>query len=92
MAYYTFKCNVCGEFTEWHRSTKGNKQYSTCPTCDAIAKRVFKPPIVYRLDKKLKHTIEKGKEPQIRTKEQLTTTAIQKVIKRSQSARPWQVS
>ncbi|WP_077300680.1 zinc ribbon domain-containing protein [Virgibacillus pantothenticus] len=40
MAIYTFSCQLCGEFTVWHKSNKGNKQETLCPTCKTVSKRV----------------------------------------------------
>ena len=87
MPYYSFRCQDCGEFTVWHRSSKGNKLEEECPTCSNIAKRVFTPPTVYRMDGKLKQTIESGMEPKLVKKENMPV----KPKKRAAgAARPWQ--
>ncbi len=92
MAHYTFSCQDCGEFTEWHKSTKGNKKTSDCPTCYALAKRVFTPPIIYRMDSKLKNTIASGMEPVLTKKKDLPKVPIKNAIrKKSPQPRPWQV-
>lgn len=91
MANYTFHCEDCGEFTEWHRSTKGNKQFSNCPNCKARAKRVFMPPITFRMDSRLKSTIAEGMEPKLMTKDELPKVSLKNVTrKRPQKLRPWQ--
>jgi len=42
---YEFQCNTCGLF-EKLRALVGIAQPMACPTCNAIAKRVFTPPRV----------------------------------------------
>lgn len=82
MANYTFRCENCGDFTEWHKSTQGNKQQAKCPDCNGIAKRVFMPPITFRMDSRVKRTIEGGMEPKLVKKENLPKIPIKNVLKR----------
>lgn len=88
MANYTFSCKTCGHFTEWHQSTRGNKQESSCPECNAIAKRVFMPPITFRMSSALKRTIEEGMEPKLVKREDMPKTPLKKAKPRI--TRPWQ--
>lgn len=88
MATYTFNCQLCGEFSEWHQSIKGNKQITTCPTCHAASKRVFKPPIIFQMDQTVKKQIERGMKPQLVKKQHLPSTPIGSKTK---TKRPWQV-
>lgn len=91
MANYTFKCQDCGEFTEWHKNTKGNKQISECPECQSEATRVFMPPITFKMDSKLKNVIASGMEPTLTKKEDLPKIPIKHAIrKRRPQLRPWQ--
>ncbi|HLQ72997.1 MAG TPA: zinc ribbon domain-containing protein [Bacillota bacterium] len=91
MANYTFSCPNCGEFTEWHTSMQGNKQISSCPECEAEAKRVFLPPITFRMNSKLKTTIAEGMEPKLMTKDELPKVPLKKVTRRRrETPRPWQ--
>ncbi|MFB1049849.1 zinc ribbon domain-containing protein [Paraliobacillus sp. JSM ZJ581] len=87
MPNYTFNCEKCGVFTEWHTSSKGNKQYSACPSCKMKSKRVFAPPIVYKVDARVKQIESGGKTPKVMKRDQLP-----KRLKKSPvSTRPWQV-
>lgn len=91
MANYTFHCQQCGEFTEWHKNTKGNKQESQCPDCHRAAKRVFMPPITFRMDSTLKNTISKGMEPTLTKKADLPKVPIKHAIRKKRpQLRPWQ--
>lgn len=86
MASYTFFCKTCGEFTEWHTSTNGNKQEMECPDCHVIARRMYKPPITFRMDSRVKNRIMRGMEPRVVKKEDLPTNPYM----RTQTSRPWQ--
>lgn len=85
MANYTFQCKKCGEFTLWYQGMHGNKQEAACPDCNTAAKRVFKPPITFRIDSRVKHTIEQGMEPKVVKRE-----ALPKQIRKPSVSRPWQ--
>lgn len=87
VANYTFYCKTCGHFTEWHQSMKGNKQQSICPECNAVAKRVFMPPITFRMNSTLKRTIEEGMEPKLVKKEDMPKTPLKS---KPRLTRPWQ--
>lgn len=88
MGYYTFLCNSCGEFTEWHKSILGQKDYAFCPNCQHEAARVFKPPLALRMDSSLKKRIERGMEPRIVCKNKLQN---RNVKRNGIQKRPWQV-
>ena len=88
MGYYTFACNECGEFNEWHKSLLGQKSYATCPTCKQIATRIFKAPLTSKMDGRLKKRIENGMEPRVISKEAMPTNSKKTV---TTPARPWQV-
>lgn len=91
VANYTFSCQHCGEFTEWHRSTRGNKETSQCPACNETATRVFMPPITFRMNAALKHTIAKGMEPTLTNKEDLPNVPIKHAVRKKRpQLRPWQ--
>ncbi|HLR69381.1 FmdB family zinc ribbon protein [Virgibacillus alimentarius] len=86
MANYTFRCVKCGEFTLWYQGMRGNKREAYCPDCNTLSKRLFKPPITFRLDSRVKNRIESGMEPKIVKREDMP----QNRKKRPNAARPWQ--
>lgn len=43
MPLYEFRCETCGEFEAWRRLAEFD-QPMNCPSCAAIAIRVFSPP------------------------------------------------
>lgn len=88
MAYYSFNCPKCGEFTEWHTSMAGQKTYSSCPQCNKQSKRVFKPAGTFKMDQKVIKRIEKGMEPRVVNKASITG---KKLGSTSVKSRPWQV-
>ncbi|WP_217586148.1 zinc ribbon domain-containing protein [Lentibacillus saliphilus] len=91
MAYFTFSCPQCGEFTEWHTSLKGKKDVAHCPECETLSKRVFRPPLTYRMDSRVKQTIEQGMEPKLVKKENMVGTPIQQAVQsKPRLSRPWQ--
>ncbi|MEW9675770.1 zinc ribbon domain-containing protein [Lentibacillus sp. L22] len=86
MANYTFRCESCGEFTLWYQGMKGNKREAECPECKRKAKRLFKPPITFRMDSRVKKRVERGMEPRIVNKKDLPKGGKRK----STVSRPWQ--
>lgn len=45
MPLYEFRCAACGEFEAWRKMAEvGNPM--NCPSCSAIATRIFSPPSV----------------------------------------------
>ncbi|MFD1361866.1 zinc ribbon domain-containing protein [Lentibacillus salinarum] len=86
MPSYTFSCKKCGEFTLWFQHMRGTRQEVQCPECSEAAKRVFKPPITFNMDSRVKKRIEKGMEPRVVNKKDLP-----KNTKRNPTiSRPWQ--
>lgn len=86
MANYTFLCHTCGEFTLWYQGMKGNKQEAECPDCNIAAKRIFKPPITFRMDGQVKSRIERGMEPRVVKRDDLPRIP----YKKPTISRPWQ--
>ena len=86
MPSYTFKCNSCGEFNVWFAGMNGNRQQSPCPDCQESARRVFLPPMTFRMDGKVKKSIERGMEPRLVKREEMP----KKLKRRPSTARPWQ--
>ncbi|CAM3842833.1 FmdB family zinc ribbon protein [Alkalicoccus chagannorensis] len=88
MPNYTFLCGGCGEFTQWHQSSRGPKSHALCPVCLHIARRQFKPVYTFRMDSSVKKRMEQGMEPRIVSRNQLPSTPIRKSVPHG---RPWQV-
>ncbi|MGP4106474.1 FmdB family zinc ribbon protein [Virgibacillus sp. L01] len=86
MPSYSFSCETCGHFTLWNQHMEGNKQQAECPVCGGIAKRVFKPPITFKMDGLIKRRIENGMEPRIVNKNSLPKS----MNRRPTASRPWQ--
>ncbi|MCJ0929845.1 hypothetical protein MST22_01545 [Virgibacillus halodenitrificans] len=60
--------------------TRDNKQSTACPTCNTIAKRVFKPPMTLRMDSKVKKRIENGMKPRVVKKENMPKNPYKKQL------------
>lgn len=90
MVYYTFACPSCGDFTEWHSSMQGNKELSICPACEGESTRVFTPPMLSKMDSRLKQKVEQGMEPKIMKGDAFAKTPTKK--RSSQNLRPWQAA
>ena len=88
MPSYTFRCKECGEFTLFFKTMAGNKEIADCPICKVESKRVFLPPNLYTLSRKLSSRIEKGMEPTPMTREELGPSTPRK---KPAVNRPWQV-
>ncbi|MBP1968347.1 thymidylate kinase [Virgibacillus natechei] len=86
MANHTFFCEGCGEFTLWYQGIRGNKQEANCPDCKTLAKRMFKPPITFRMDSQVKGRIERGMEPRVVRKDDMPKNR----NKKQGVSRPWQ--
>jgi len=86
MANYTFLCESCGEFTLWYQGMRGNKREANCPDCDTVSKRMFKPPMTFRMDSRVKGRIERGMEPRVVKKEDMPKNR----MKKPSVSRPWQ--
>ena len=71
MPLYDFRCETCGLFEKWQALAEVDSPV-VCPTCEAIAKRIFSPPMILTGNLRLK--AEENKEPQ--------------VIKRSEEPKP----
>ncbi len=71
MPLYDFRCETCGAFEKW-RSLAEADSPMFCPTCEAVAKRIFSPPMLLTGSLRLKG--QENQEPQ--------------VVKRSQEAKP----
>lgn len=87
MPFFTFRCPSCGDFSLWYKSSKGNNLEAECPSCSGASKRVFTPPNVYRMDHKLKQTIERGMEPRVVKKEDMPARSNKR---KKRISRPWQ--
>lgn len=86
MANYTFCCENCGEFTLWYKEMKGDKLENECPDCKRKSKRLFKPPMTFHMDNRVKSRIERGLEPRVVNKRDLP----EKQKRKSNVSRPWQ--
>ncbi|SFF57833.1 putative regulatory protein, FmdB family [Halobacillus alkaliphilus] len=85
MPNYSFACDTCGEFTLWFAHMDG-AQAARCPDCEGKAKRIYRAPMVQRMDSKVKKRVERGMEPRVVTRDQMPRTK----QKLPTAARPWQ--
>ncbi|WP_337192730.1 zinc ribbon domain-containing protein [Halobacillus halophilus] len=86
LAHFSFLCEACGEFTIWMTGMKESRREASCPDCQGVSKRVFKPPMTSRMDSRVKQRIENGMEPRTVRREDLPASR----PRRQTTARPWQ--
>jgi len=90
MPLYEFRCETCGPFEQWRTLAEAGTPM-LCPTCDAIAKRVFSPPNVSLNSGSLGQVGGESKEPRLvkRSQDQEPATS---TYSQQQNGRPWMIS
>lgn len=87
MPLYEFRCETCGDFEVWRRMAEvGNPVH--CPTCEAIARRLYSAPSV-NLNSGSLSTLSGSSEPRVMKRE---TEPSQPRYQAAQGSRPWMVS
>jgi putative FmdB family regulatory protein len=90
MPLYEFRCEICGPFEQW-RTLAEVGTLMLCPTCQAVAKRLFSPPSVNLNSGSLRLHHEEAKEPRLvkpsQDKEPTTPR-----YRQQQNGRPWMIS
>jgi putative FmdB family regulatory protein len=86
MPLYEFRCQTCGEFEAWRKLAEVS-QPMHCPTCDAIAKRIFSPPSI-NLNSGSLSRIGDSAEPKVVQRQQ---EPAQPRYQTAASSRPWMI-
>ena len=84
MPLYEYRCPTCGEFEAW-RTLAQLESLMHCPTCEAVAQKIFSPPNV-----NLSGSLLKGHaspEPRIVKRREATLPKYQR-----SGSRPWMIS
>jgi putative FmdB family regulatory protein len=95
MPVYEFRCETCGSFEHW-RPFEAAADPMTCPVCNAVARRVYSLPGIYKTPTALagaRARAEKSAyEPEVAVRERPPSEeprATRKIVKRS--GPPWLV-
>ena len=64
MPLYEFRCESCGPFEQWRTLTEANYPM-LCPSCQAIAKRLFSPPSLILNSGTIRLRSKQNSEPQL---------------------------
>lgn len=89
MPLYEYKCETCGRFEQW-RTLAEVSTPMLCPTCEAVAKRVFSAPNV-NLNSSLRRRSGEAKKPQVVKRSQDQEPATPKYSQQP-NGRPWMIS
>jgi putative FmdB family regulatory protein len=90
MPLYEYQCETCGIFEQWRTLA----QVSTpmlCPTCQAVAKRVFSAPNVNLNSGRVQLHNREAKEPRVVQRSQTHNSEAPKYSQQS-NGRPWMIS
>ncbi|HEY9632714.1 MAG TPA: zinc ribbon domain-containing protein [Coleofasciculaceae cyanobacterium] len=90
MPLYEFRCETCGSFEQW-RTLAQVETPMLCPTCQAVAKRIFSPPSVNLNSGSLRLQGREAKEPRLVERSQDKEPATPK-YRQPQHGRPWMIS
>jgi putative FmdB family regulatory protein len=88
MPLYEFKCDRCGMFEQWRTLAEAGTPM-LCPSCQAVAKRVFSAPNVNLNSGSLR--LREGSEPRLVKPSQDREAATPK-YSQQQNGRPWMIS
>lgn len=90
MPLYEYKCDRCGIFEQWRRIAEVGTPM-LCPTCEAVARRIFSAPSVNLNSGSWQQRTGEAKEPRVvkpsHDKEPATPRYSQQ-----QNGRPWMIS
>lgn len=90
MPLYEFKCDNCGMFEQWRKLAEAGTPM-LCPTCQAVAKRVFSAPNVNLNSGSLPLRSGAAKEPRVVKPSQDREAATAKYSQQP-NGRPWMIS
>jgi len=90
MPLYEFRCETCGPFEQW-RTLAEVGMPMLCPSCQAVAKRVFSPPSVNLNSGSLRLQGGEVKEPRLVKGSQDKEPATPR-YSQQRHGRPWMVS
>lgn len=90
MPLYEFRCEPCGLFEQWRTLVEAGTPM-LCPTCEAVAKRVFSPPNVNLNTSSLRLRDKDAKEPQVVKRSQDKEPATPRYAQH-RNGRPWMIS
>lgn len=95
MPVYEFHCHTCGSFEQW-RPFEAAADPMTCPVCNAVARRVYSLPGLYKTPAALAAVRARAEKsayaPEVAVRERLPneeSRASQTIVKRS--GHPWLV-
>ncbi|MBV9389221.1 MAG: zinc ribbon domain-containing protein [Chroococcidiopsidaceae cyanobacterium CP_BM_ER_R8_30] len=89
MPLYEYKCESCGPFEQW-RTLAEVSSPMLCPSCQAVAIRLFSPPSVILTSGTLRLTNEPNPEPQLVRRSQDREPATPRYQNYSHG-RPWMI-
>ncbi|MDL5052288.1 zinc ribbon domain-containing protein [Oscillatoria laete-virens NRMC-F 0139] len=84
MPLYDFRCGTCGNFEKW-RSLAELSTPMHCPQCNAVAQRLFSPPMILTGNLRLRNEQPEPKRVQ-RTQEPETPRN-----REHRGSRPWMI-
>lgn len=90
MPLYEYKCETCGGFEQWRMLAEAGTPMH-CPTCQAVAKRVFSAPNVNLNSGSLRLRGGEAKEPRVVNNSQDKEPATPK-YSQQRNGRPWMIS
>jgi putative FmdB family regulatory protein len=86
MPLYEYQCGSCGLFEQWRSMAEATNPMH-CPTCDAIAKRIFSPPSVL-LSSSLRLSNSSAEPKRVTRSQEPTPPRVQS----HSHGRPWMIS
>ena len=90
MPLYEYKCVTCGRFEQWRTLAEvGTPMF--CPTCQAVAQRVFSAPNVNLNSGSLRLKRGETQEPRVVKSDRDKEPATPK-YRQQQNGRPWMIS
>jgi putative FmdB family regulatory protein len=90
MPLYEYKCETCGSFEQWRMLAEaGTPMY--CPTCQAVAQRIFSAPNVNLNSGSVRLRGGEAKEPRVVKSSQDKEPATPK-YSQQRNGRPWMIS
>jgi putative FmdB family regulatory protein len=89
MPLYEYQCETCGMFEQW-RTLAQVSSPMLCPTCQAVAKRVFSAPNVNLNSGRVRLQSHEAKEPRVIQRSQDQDSAAK--YTQQPNGRPWMIS
>ncbi|MGC9505546.1 FmdB family zinc ribbon protein [Baaleninema sp.] len=86
MPLYEYRCSSCGEFEAWRTIAERDTPIH-CPQCEAVAQRIFSPPMVNLNSGSFRRSSSNPEPRLVKAQRDPTPPRYQP----SQSGRPWMV-